>query len=112
MASSVQVSGMARREFLASIGGVLLAFRVSFPASGQQRDKIPIVGFVGAGAGVLLAMLASAIFAQNLIGISSSFDWTTIIVLVLAGMAIAIGASSLTALPASSEKPMSVLRYE
>src|SRR6516165_3179103 len=48
MASSVQVSGMARREFLASIGGVLLAFRVSFPASGQQRDKIPIVGFVGA----------------------------------------------------------------
>jgi predicted lysophospholipase L1 biosynthesis ABC-type transport system permease subunit len=71
-----------------------------------------IVGFVGAGVGVLLAMLASALFAQNLLQISPSFDWTTIIVLILIGMALAIGASSLTALPASSEKPMSVLRYE
>jgi putative ABC transport system permease protein len=71
-----------------------------------------IVGFVGAGAGVLLAMLASAIFAQNLLQISPTFDWTTIIVLVLVGMVLAIGASALTALPASSEKPMSVLRYE
>jgi ABC-type antimicrobial peptide transport system permease subunit len=71
-----------------------------------------IVGFVGAGAGVLLAMLASAVLAQNLIGISPSFDWTTPIVLIVIGMVLAIGASSLTALPASSEKPMSVLRYE
>jgi ABC-type lipoprotein release transport system permease subunit len=57
-------------------------------------------------------MVASAIFAQNLLQISPSFDWTTIVVLILIGMALAIGASSLTALPASSEKPMSVLRYE
>jgi putative tryptophan/tyrosine transport system substrate-binding protein len=45
---SAQMSGMWRREFLALIWGAVLAFLAFFPASGQQRDKIPIVGFVGA----------------------------------------------------------------
>ena len=49
---------------------------------------------------------------QNLFQFPTSYDWTTIGALVLLGMVLAVVASSLTALPASSEKPMSVLRYE
>lgn len=71
-----------------------------------------IVGFLGAAAGVGLAMFATYMVNQNLFKFPTSYDWTTIGALVLLGMALAIVASSLTALPASSEKPMSVLRYE
>ena len=42
------MSVMRRGEFLTLIWSVALAFLLSFPASGQQRDKIPMVGFVGA----------------------------------------------------------------
>lgn len=71
-----------------------------------------IVGFLGAAAGVGLAMLATYLVNQNLFQFPTSYDWTTIGALVLLGMVLAVVASSLTALPASSEKPMSVLRYE
>lgn len=71
-----------------------------------------IVGFLGAGVGVLLAMLATYLVNKNLFQFPTSYDWTTIVALVLLGIVLAVGASSLTALPASSEKPMSVLRYE
>jgi len=69
-----------------------------------------IVGFLGAGVGVLLAMFATAQVDTQFLKISPSFDWTTVGALVLTGMILAIGASSLTAFSASSEKPMSVLR--
>ena len=49
---------------------------------------------------------------ENLFKFPTTYDWTTIGALVLLGMILAVVASSLTALPASSEKPMSVLRYE
>ncbi|GAC1509848.1 MAG: ABC transporter permease [Chloroflexota bacterium] len=71
-----------------------------------------IVGFLGAGVGVLLAMFATYMVNKNLFKFPTTYDWTTIGGLVLLGMLLAVGASSLTALPASSEKPMSVLRYE
>jgi len=71
-----------------------------------------IVGFLGAGVGVLFAMLATYLVNQNLLNFPTSYDWTTIGVLLLLGIALAVGASSLTALPASGEKPMHVLRYE
>jgi ABC-type antimicrobial peptide transport system permease subunit len=71
-----------------------------------------VVGLLGAAAGVGLAMLATYLVNQNLFQFPTSFDWTTEIALVLLGMVLAVVASALTALPASSEKPMSVLRYE
>jgi putative ABC transport system permease protein len=71
-----------------------------------------IVGFLGSAAGVGLAMLATYLVNENLFKFPTSYDWTTIGALVLLGMILAVVASSLTALPASSEKPMSVLRYE
>jgi ABC-type antimicrobial peptide transport system permease subunit len=71
-----------------------------------------IVGFLGAAAGVGLAMLATYLVNDNLFKFPTTYDWTTIGALVLLGMILAVVASSLTALPASSEKPMSVLRYE
>jgi len=71
-----------------------------------------IVGFLGAAAGVGLAMLATYLVNENLFKFPTTYDWTTIGALVLLGMILAVVASSLTALPASSEKPMSVLRYE
>ena len=60
----------------------------------------------------LLAMLATFVVDKLFLNISPSFDVVTIVGLLLLGTALAIGASSLTALPASSEKPMNVLRYE
>jgi ABC-type antimicrobial peptide transport system permease subunit len=70
-----------------------------------------IVGFLGAGVGVLLAMLASALLA-NMIGIGTGFNWGVILVLIGVGMVLSISASALTAYPASGERPMTVLRYE
>ena len=71
-----------------------------------------VVGFLGALMGALLAYGAVAFVAQYLGGMSVGFNPIAMSGLVLLGVALALGASSLTALPASSEKPMSVLRYE
>jgi ABC-type antimicrobial peptide transport system permease subunit len=71
-----------------------------------------IIGLLGAAAGVGLAMLATYLLNKNIFKFPTTYDWTTIGVLLALGMALAVVASSLTALPASSEKPMSVLRYE
>jgi ABC-type antimicrobial peptide transport system permease subunit len=71
-----------------------------------------IVGFIGAGVGVLLAMAATAAADQLLLKISPSFSLVTIVPLIVLGMALSVGAGALTALPASTEKPMNVLRYE
>jgi ABC-type antimicrobial peptide transport system permease subunit len=71
-----------------------------------------VIGFLGALVGVLLAMAATFLLDQTELGISTSFDPMTIAGLLLLGIGLAVGASALTALPASSEKPMTVLRYE
>jgi ABC-type lipoprotein release transport system permease subunit len=57
-------------------------------------------------------MVATAIADTQLLKISASFDLLTVLGLIVLGVILAMGASLLTALPASSEKPMSVLRYE
>ncbi|HLJ65894.1 MAG TPA: FtsX-like permease family protein [Chloroflexota bacterium] len=71
-----------------------------------------IVGLLGAGAGVGLAMLVTVLIDQSFLKIAPSFDPATIFGLLGLGVALAVGASAATALPASSEKPMTVLRYE
>ncbi|HEX6506217.1 MAG TPA: FtsX-like permease family protein [Chloroflexota bacterium] len=71
-----------------------------------------VVGLLGAAAGVGLAMFATYMVNQNILQFPTTFDGTTEIALVVVGVILAVVASSLTALPASSEKPMSVLRYE
>jgi cell division protein FtsX len=71
-----------------------------------------IIGFLGALVGVLLAMAATFLLDQTQLSISTSFDPITIAGLLLLGIGLAVGASALTALPASSEKPLTVLRYE
>jgi ABC-type antimicrobial peptide transport system permease subunit len=71
-----------------------------------------VIGFLGALVGVLLAMAATYLLDQTQLAIGTSFDPVTIAGLLLLGTALAIGASALTALPASGEKPMTVLRYE
>jgi ABC-type antimicrobial peptide transport system permease subunit len=71
-----------------------------------------VVGFIGAGAGVLLAMVATALVDSQFLQITASYDWVTITGLLVLGMVLSMGASALSALPASSERPMNVLRYE
>jgi putative ABC transport system permease protein len=71
-----------------------------------------IVGFLGALAGVRLAMLITQLVDENFLKISPSYDWTTIGALLALGVVLAVAASALTALPASGEKPMTVLRHE
>lgn len=71
-----------------------------------------IVGFLGAAAGVVMAMAATSIVDSQFLKIAASYDWITIAGLLLLGMLLSMGASAVTALPASSERPMTVLRYE
>ncbi|HEX6509839.1 MAG TPA: FtsX-like permease family protein, partial [Chloroflexota bacterium] len=71
-----------------------------------------VVGLLGALLGVLLAMAVTVIVDLQYLQIGPSFDPITIGGLLLLGIALAVGASLLTALPASTEKPMNVLRYE
>jgi ABC-type antimicrobial peptide transport system permease subunit len=71
-----------------------------------------VVGFLGAAVGVGLAMIATALVDKMFLEIAAGYDWLTITGLLLLGMVLSMGASALTALPASSERPMTVLRYE
>ena len=57
-------------------------------------------------------MGATVLLDQLVLKINTSFDPLTIAWLILLGIGLALGASAITALPASSEKPMNVLRYE
>jgi predicted lysophospholipase L1 biosynthesis ABC-type transport system permease subunit len=71
-----------------------------------------IIGFIGAASGVAVAMLAAGYVDNSALYMATSYDWRTLGGLVLLGMAIALGASALTAYPASSEKPLRALRHE
>jgi predicted lysophospholipase L1 biosynthesis ABC-type transport system permease subunit len=71
-----------------------------------------VVGFLGALVGIILAMAIATVADGLYLQVVPSFDPITIGGLLLLGVALAVGASSLTALPASTERPMAVLRYE
>lgn len=70
------------------------------------------VGFLGALAGTSMAMFATAMVDTSFLKISPTFDPRTVAGLLALGVFLSMGASALTALPASTEKPMTVLRYE
>jgi ABC-type antimicrobial peptide transport system permease subunit len=71
-----------------------------------------IVGFLGALVGVLLATALTVIVDQRYLQIEPQVDPLTVVELLLLGVALAAGASALTALPASGERPIAALRYE
>jgi ABC-type antimicrobial peptide transport system permease subunit len=71
-----------------------------------------IIGFVGAAAGVGLAILGASFADTSLLYLPTSLNPVTLGGLILLGIALALGASALTAFPASGEKPLTVLRYE
>jgi ABC-type antimicrobial peptide transport system permease subunit len=71
-----------------------------------------LVGFLGALVGVLLAMAITAAMDLLYLRVGPNFDPITIGGLLVLGVALAMAASALTALPASTERPMKVLRYE
>jgi putative ABC transport system permease protein len=71
-----------------------------------------IIGFVGAAAGVGLAILGASFADASLLYLQTSLNPVTLGGLILLGIGLALGASALTALPASGEKPLTVLRYE
>ncbi len=71
-----------------------------------------VVGLLGAGAGTALAMVATVFVDQQILLISSGFDWVVIGGLLAIGTGLAMAAAFITAWPASGEKPLSVLRYE
>jgi predicted lysophospholipase L1 biosynthesis ABC-type transport system permease subunit len=71
-----------------------------------------LVGLLGGSIGMAMAIIASAVLDAEVLNISSSFDPLVIGGLILLAVALALLASILSALPASREKPLIVLRYE
>jgi predicted lysophospholipase L1 biosynthesis ABC-type transport system permease subunit len=71
-----------------------------------------VIGFIGGATGVVVAMLAAGYVDRSALYMTTSYDWRTLGGLVLLGIALALGASALTAYPASSEKPLRALRHE
>lgn len=71
-----------------------------------------ILGFVGALAGVGLSMAATVMLDKQILRISPSFEWLVVVAMLALGTGLAMVAAAVTALPASGEKPLSVLRYE
>lgn len=71
-----------------------------------------IVGLMGGAMGMGLAMIATLILDNTVLNIATHFDPLVIVGLILIAVAIALLASIISALPASREKPLIVLRYE
>jgi putative ABC transport system permease protein len=71
-----------------------------------------IVGLMGGAMGMAMAMIASLVLDNLVLNIPSHFDPLVIGGLVALAVVLALGASIISALPASREKPLIVLRYE
>jgi putative ABC transport system permease protein len=71
-----------------------------------------IVGWMGGAMGMIMAMVASVILDNTVIGIPWGFDPLVISGLIALAVVLALVASIISALPASREKPLIVLRYE
>ena len=71
-----------------------------------------LVGLMGGTMGMGMAMVATLILDRTTLNIATHFDPLTIIGLIAIAVALALLASIISALPASREKPLIVLRYE
>ncbi|MDB5074180.1 MAG: hypothetical protein JWO42_359, partial [Chloroflexi bacterium] len=71
-----------------------------------------IVGLMGGAMGMAMAMVASLVLDNLVLNIPSHFDPLVIGGLVALAVVLALAASIISALPASREKPLIVLRYE
>jgi ABC-type antimicrobial peptide transport system permease subunit len=71
-----------------------------------------IVGLMAGVMGMAMAMIATLVLDNLVLNIPSHFDPLVIGGLVALAVVLALAASIITALPASREKPLVVLRYE
>ncbi len=71
-----------------------------------------IVGFMGGAMGTIMAVIASALLDNLVLNIPSILDPWVIGGLIALAVVLALVASVISALPASREKPLIVLRYE
>jgi len=71
-----------------------------------------IVGFLGGVMGTAMALIATALLDNLVLGIPTQFSALIIGGLVAIAVGLALAASIISALPASREKPLVVLRYE
>jgi putative ABC transport system permease protein len=71
-----------------------------------------IVGFMGGAMGMIMAIIASVVLDNLVLDIPSHFDPLVIGGIIALAVVLALAASVISALPASREKPLIVLRYE
>jgi predicted lysophospholipase L1 biosynthesis ABC-type transport system permease subunit len=109
IANTVAMSMMERRREIAILKAVGARRRLVLR---ELLTENAVVGLLGAGAGTILAMLATVVVDQQVLYISAGFDWLVIAALLALGTVLAMGAAFISAWPASGEKPLTVLRYE
>jgi predicted lysophospholipase L1 biosynthesis ABC-type transport system permease subunit len=108
VANTVSLATLERRRQI----GIMKAIGL------QSRDVLRLLllenGLIGLAGGVIGAGIGAATIAiTGLVAENpSSFPYATLAALVLLGLAIALGATLITAHSASREKPLIVLRYE
>jgi putative ABC transport system permease protein len=71
-----------------------------------------IVGLMGGAMGMAMAIIASVVLDNLVLNIPSTFDPLVIGGIIALAVVLALAASIISALPASREKPLIVLRYE
>jgi ABC-type antimicrobial peptide transport system permease subunit len=71
-----------------------------------------IVGLMGGAMGTGMALLATVVLDNLTLNIPTTFDPLVILGLLALAVLVALAASIISALPASREKPLIVLRYE
>ncbi len=109
IANTVSLAMLERRKEIAVMKSIGASRRLILR---QLLTENALVGFVGAAVGTILAMAATLLVDDALFQIPVSFSAPTILGLLTLGTVLAAGAALLTAWPASSEKPLTVLRYQ
>jgi putative ABC transport system permease protein len=109
IANTVSLAMLERRKEIAVMKSIGASRRLILR---QLLSENALVGFVGAAVGTVLAMGATLLVDDALFQIPVSFSAPTILGLIALGTILAAGAALLTAWPASSEKPLTVLRYQ
>jgi predicted lysophospholipase L1 biosynthesis ABC-type transport system permease subunit len=109
IANTVSLAMLERRKEIAVMKSIGASRRLILR---QLLSENALVGLVGAAVGTVLAMGATLLVDDALFQIPVSFSAPTILGLIALGTILAAGAALLTAWPASSEKPLTVLRYQ